>query len=208
MPETSKFNWPAPTGPNWRRSAPERLLDNPYFAVDRYAAVAPTGLEATYWVQNFKNLAVGVIPLHPDGTITLVGQWRFPADRYSWELPEGGVPAGEAALDGAKRELKEETGLLAEQWRHILSMQLSNASSDELGHVFLATGLSAAETDPDPTEFLTPVRAPFGAALAAVLSGDILDAMTVAGLLRLHHMAVTGALAPDLASAVLATVVG
>ena len=207
MPETSKFNWPAPTGPNWRRSAPERLLDNPYFAVDRYAAVAPTGLEATYWVQNFKNLAVGVIPLHPDGTITLVGQWRFPADRYSWELPEGGVPAGEAALDGAKRELREEVGLLADTWRHVLSLHPSNASSDEVAHVFLATDLSAADTDPDPTEVLTPARVPFGEALAAVLSGEILDAMTVAGVLRLHHMAVTGALAPDLASAVLATVV-
>ena len=207
MSQGSKFSWPQPTGANWRRSAPERLLDNPYFAVDRYAAVAPTGLEVTYWVQNFKNLAVGVIPLHPDGTITLVGQWRFPSDRYSWELPEGGVPAGEGALDGARRELREEAGLEADDWRHILTMQLSNASSDEVAHLFLATGISAVAIDPDPTEVLTPARVPFGEALKAVMSGEILDAMTVAGLLRLHHMAVTGALAPDLASAVLATVV-
>jgi 8-oxo-dGTP pyrophosphatase MutT (NUDIX family) len=154
-------------------------------------------------VHHQKNLAVGAIPLFPNGDIMLVGQWRFPFGTYSWELPEGGVPPGEEALAGAQRELREEVGLVARDWQRILVMQISNSSSDERCEVFLATGLSTAALDPDPTERLTPARVPFHEALSAALNGRIQDCITVAALLRLHHMAVTGALSPDLTSALL-----
>lgn len=199
-------SWLRPHGQGWQAGPPVRIHDNPYFAVDAYQAVAPTGVAADYWVHHQKNLAVGVIPLHPDGTISMVGQWRFPFGAYSWELPEGGVPRGEAALDGARRELREEAGLEARHWRRILVMQMSNSSSDEMCEVFLATDFSAVATDPDPTELLAAARVPFGEALRAAAVGQIQDAITVAGLFRLHHMAVTGALTPDLARAVLSSV--
>ena len=199
-------DWLRPHGEGWRAEPPQRVHDNPYFAVDIYDAVAPTGVAATYWVHHQKNLAVGVVPLHEDGTISLVGQWRFPFGAYSWELPEGGVPEGEAALEGAKRELREEAGLVAAHWTPILTLQSSNASCDELCQVYLATGFTTAPVDPDPTEMLVPARVSFGEALAAVAQGRIQDAMTVAGLLRLHHMAITGEIAPELAQAVLASV--
>ena len=196
--------WLRAHGRGWTAGPPRRLHDNPYFAVDAYDAVAPTGRAAAYWVHHQKNLAVGVIPLFPNGDIMLVGQWRFPFGTYSWELPEGGVPPGETALDGARRELREEVGLEARDWQPILRMQLSNSSSDEVCEVFLATGLVEVPTDPDPTEMLTSARVPFHEALAAAVEGRILDSITVAALLRLHHMSVTGALSPDLASALLA----
>jgi len=193
--------WLRAHGSGWRAGPPTRVHDNPYFAVDVYDAVAPTGVAAPYWIHHQKNLAVGAIPLFPNGDIMLVGQWRFPFSAYSWELPEGGVPPGETALAGAQRELREEAGLVARDWRRILVMQLSNASSDEVCEVFLATDLTDAPVEPDPTEMLTPARIPFGDALAAALDGRIQDCITVAALLRLHHMAVTGALSPDLAKA-------
>jgi len=196
--------WLRAHGTGWTAGPPERLHDNPYFAVDAYAAVAPTGLAAAYWVHHQKNLAVGAIPLFPNGDIMLVGHWRFPFGSYSWELPEGGVPKGEAALAGAQRELREEVGLEAQDWQRVLVMQMSNSSSDELCEVFLATGLSPAPVDPDPTEALTPARVPFREALAAAVDGRIQDSITVAALLRLHNMAVTGELSPDLASVLLA----
>ena len=198
--------WMVSHGPPWRAGPPERIHDNPFFAIDKFDAVAPTGVETPYYMQHFKNLATGVIALHPDGTISLVGQWRFPSRAYSWELPEGGVPPEETAQEGAQRELREEAGLTAATWRPILQLELSNASSDETCVLFLATDLSPADIDPDPTEQLTVARVPFGEALSAIAAGLIRDSLTVAGLLRVHHMAVTGDLAPDLADAVLRSV--
>ena len=190
-------------GPPWRVRSTTPIHDNPWFAVEDHEAIAPTGVEARYYMLRYKNWAVGVVPLHADGTITLVGQWRFPAGAYSWELPEGGQPRAEAPLEGGRRELREEAGLEARDWRLILKMQLSNASSDELAWLYLATGLSEAPVEPDPTEALVIARVPFRQALAAVLAGEIQDSLTVAALLRVHHMAVTGELGDKLAAAVL-----
>ena len=195
--------WLHPRGPKWRVESQRPVHDNPWTALTHYKAVAPTGAPADYYLIHFKNVAVGVLPLHEDGAVTLVGQWRFPFGTYSWELPEGGSPAPEHPLDGARRELREEAGLEAAQWRHILTLQLSNASSDEIAHGYLATGLSAVPHAPDPTEALAVVRVPFREALDAAAAGRIQDAITVAMLLRLHHMAVEGELSDGLTRAVL-----
>ena len=196
--------WLRPHGSLWTVQSRERVLDNPWFAVDAYAATAPTGVSSPYYVMAKKALAVGVIPLHEDGTVSLVGQWRFPFGTYSWEIPEGGVPVGEDALEGAKRELSEEVRLQATDWREIVRLHLSNASSDERCIGYLATGLSRCERHAaDDTEELAVERVPFREALQAAVTGQIEDAITVAMLLRLHHMAVTGELHPALARAVL-----
>jgi 8-oxo-dGTP pyrophosphatase MutT (NUDIX family) len=196
-------NWLAPQGQPWQVTTSTRFHDNPWFAADDFDAVAPTGVPAKYYLLHFKNWAVGVIPLHADGTISLVGQWRFPFRDYSWELPEGGQPRGEAPLDGAKRELREEAGVEAANWRLILNMQLSNASSDEQAFLYLATDLTPVPVDPDATEELAQVRVPFREALAAATTGKIKDALTVAALLRLYHMAQEGELSDALTRLVL-----
>lgn len=196
-------DWLAPRGSGWTVRAKSHLHDNPWFALDEFDAVAPTGHPARYYLQTYKNVAVGVLPLHDDGTVTLVGQWRFPFDAYSWELPEGGAPKDEAPIEGARRELREEAGLAASDWRHILTLQLSNSSSDEVALGYLATGLTAVEHAPDPTEALAVARVPFGEALKAATSGRIQDAITVAMLLRLHHMAHQGELSAGLTRLVL-----
>ena len=198
------YPWLAPKGPRWKAGAPTRLHDNPWFAVDFYEAIAPTGVHAKYYVHQQKTVAVGCLPLHDDGTVMLVGQWRFPFGTYSWEMPEGGSPPPEVPLEGCKRELAEETRLKAAEWREVLRMQLTNASTDEVAICYLATGLSPTEEHAaDDTEDLALVRVPFREALDATVQGHIQDSMTVATLLRVHHMAVTGALDPALAQAVL-----
>jgi len=195
--------WLRPRGQGWKVLSKSHVHDNPWFAVDAFEATAPTGHPARYYLQSYKNLAVGVLPLHEDGTVTLVGQWRFPFDAYSWELPEGGAPKGEDPLEGARRELREEAGLVAREWRHILTMQLSNASSDEVAFGYLATGLSPVAHDPDATEQLTVVRVPFREVLKAAADGRIQDAITVAMALRVHHMAHEGELSTGLTRLVL-----
>ena len=189
--------WLQPNAPPWRAGAPECVHDNPWFAADVYAGVAPTGAEAAYYVLRYKNAATGVIPLHEDGTVTLVGQWRFPFGTYSWELPEGGAPLHEPPVEGARRELREEAGLSAARLVLILTMQLSNASSDETAYIYLATGLTPTDMERDATEALALARVPFGEALKASVDGRIRDSLTMAGLLRLHHMACEGELGAD-----------
>ena len=195
--------WLKAHGDPWRVEGETPLHDNPWFSLTHYKTIAPTGRPADYYLQGYKNLAVGVLALHDDGTITLVGQWRFPFNAYSWEIPEGGAPHGEDPLDGAKRELREEAGLEASDWRLALTLHLSNSTSDEVALCYVATGLRAAPVEPDDTEAIAVVRVPFRAALKAAVDGQIQDAITVAMLLRAHHMAVTGEFSAPLTRAVL-----
>jgi 8-oxo-dGTP pyrophosphatase MutT (NUDIX family) len=200
-----KPGWLRPHGRPWMRG-PERLVyENPWIRVSHHEPTAPTGRPAQYGLVQFKNLAIAVLPLHDDGTVTLVGQHRFPFADYSWELPEGGSPHGEDPLAGAKRELAEETGLQAREWRQVLQMQLSNSVTDERAVGYLALGLSPSEGGHvrDETEEIALARVPFREALDAALAGHMADALTVAMLLRAYHMAREGALPDALAGAML-----
>jgi len=179
------------------------VYENPWLRISEHQAVAPTGAPALYGVVGFKNFAIAILPLHEDGTVTLVGQNRMPLADYSWEIPEGGGPLSEDPLDAAKRELREEVGLAAEHWREVLRYQLSNSVTDERGFGFLATGLSPVEAEPDETESLQIARAPFREALDLAVAGEIKDGMTVAMLLRAYHMAREGELPPQLAKVML-----
>jgi 8-oxo-dGTP pyrophosphatase MutT (NUDIX family) len=195
--------WLVPHGKPWRRANERTRFENPWLAVREYDAVAPTGKPATYGAVHFKNYAIAVLPLHEDGTVTLVGQNRFVFQDYSWEIPEGGGPLAEEPMAAAKRELREECGLEAAEWRQILQVQLSNSLTDEQAFGFLATGLTQTRTEPDETEDLAVARVPYAEALEAVSAGFIKDALTVAMLLRLHHMAAKGELSGGLAQLVL-----
>jgi len=174
----------------------QRTFENPWFVVDTHAIIHPHGAEGSYSVVRPRGVAVGVLPIDAEGHVHLVGQWRFPLKRYSWEMPEGGAAPGEAPVACAARELKEETGLRAGALTPLLEMDLSNSFTDERAVVFLATDLHPGEAQPEPMEVLKRRRAPFGQVLEKVVSGYIRDSMTVAAVLRAHHMAVTGLL-PD-----------
>lgn len=201
---SEKPPWLKAHGTPWGVTRETVVYDNPWITLTEYDAVAPTGRPALYGKVTFKNRAIGVVPLHADGTVTLVGQNRFSHANYSWELPEGGAPLDEDPLDGAKRELAEEVGLVAADWRLILTMELSNSITDEICHGFLALDLSPTATAPDDTEDLVVARVPFAEALDAAVAGHMPDSLTVALLLRVHHMAVKGQLPADLARLVLA----
>jgi 8-oxo-dGTP pyrophosphatase MutT (NUDIX family) len=200
---SDKPAWLKPHGKPWAIREQKVVYDNPWITLTEYQATAPTGRPALYGKVGFKNQAIGVVPLHEDGTVTLVGQNRFSLANYSWELPEGGAPMGEDPLDGAKRELAEEVGLVAADWRLILRLELSNSVTDEIAYGYLATGLAPTGVEPDETEDLAIARVPFGDALHAAVAGHMPDALTVALLLRVHHMAVRGELPGDLARLVL-----
>lgn len=190
-------------GDPWIVRSVERPFENDWFAIDTHRVTHPGGREGTYSVIRVRRLAVGVLPIEPDGRVHLVGQWRFPLRRYSWEMPEGGAEPGEDAEACARRELLEETGLSAGRMQAILELDLSNSLTDERATIFIATGLASGEASPEDTEILCRRTAPFAEVLRRVGDGRIRDSMSVAGVLRAHHMAVNGQLPESLARAML-----
>jgi len=171
----------------WKTLNVTEVYDNPWIHVDEHDVINPSGNPGIYGKVHFKNLACGIIPLD-DGETWIVGQYRYTLDRYSWEIPMGGVPVGTDPLAGAQRELKEETGLTAERWQPILNVHLSNSITDEAGIVYVAEDLTHGEPEFDDTEQIEIKRLPFDDVVRMVNDGEITDALSVAGILKLAAM--------------------
>lgn len=161
----------------WTLISTRNIYDNPWISVREDAVIRPDGDRGIYGVVHFKNIAIGVLAVEND-FIYLVGQYRYPLERYSWEIPEGGCAEGEDPLDAARRELEEETGLRAKNWRKLGEAYLSNSVSDELAVWFVATELTQGERRPEGTEQLEIRRVPFDDAFRMALSGEISDAIS------------------------------
>jgi len=189
--------------PPWRDAGSAPVFESPWMQLTRHDATAPTGMRADYVVMRPRNLSVGVLPVHDDGTVTLVGQQRFALMNYSWEMPEGGAPFDEDPMAGARRELAEEAGLEAASWREALKAEMSNSITDERAIAWIVWDLTPVPVAPDPTEIIRSVRVPFGDLLREIGRGAVRDMFTVATALRAYHMAREGELPPELAKVML-----
>jgi 8-oxo-dGTP pyrophosphatase MutT (NUDIX family) len=170
----------------WKITSQKNIYDNSWINVTEYQVINPAGNPGIYGKVHYKNLAIGVLPLDDELNTYLVGQYRFPLNQYSWEMPEGGGPEGSDPLESAKRELLEETGLKASQWTEIQRLHLSNSVSDELSILYLARGLEQFEAEPEETEQLIIKKVPFAEMYRMVCNGEITDAMTVAAVLKVQ----------------------
>jgi len=169
---------------SWKTNKTRVVYDNPWIKVREDDVVQPDGKPGIYGVVHFKNKAIGVLPIDDDGNIYLVGQFRYPLDVYSWEIPEGGGPHDEDPLLAAQRELQEETGLTAGHWKELGRAHLSNSVSDEEAIYYLATQLEKGEACPEGTEDLAHKHIPFPEALNMVLRGEITDALSVMAIMH------------------------
>ncbi len=169
---------PAP----WRRLTRRRVYENPWMAVDEDLVELPNGLTTIYGVVRCGE-CVGMLPFPDPEHVVLVRQWRYIAGRATWEMPTGGVHEGETVEQAAQRELGEEAGVHAGRLTPVTSYATSKSVVDETAHLFLAHDLTAAMGPPDDTEFLQRHTVAFDDALQMVLTGEIVDSMTIIAIL-------------------------
>ncbi|MVT08249.1 NUDIX domain-containing protein [Chitinophaga tropicalis] len=178
----------------WTILSSEQKYDNKWIQVTEHQVLNPSGGKGIYGVVHFKNAAVGVIALDEQNNTYLVGQFRFPLEQFSWEIPEGGGAEGEDTLEAAKRELLEETGLVAKSWVPIVKMHLSNSVCDEAGIIYLARELEQRVAEPEETEQLVTKKVPFEEAYQMVKRHEITDSLSVAAIQKVKLMMLEGEL--------------
>ena len=168
---------------------PWKVLETSYFRprfrIDKCELANGNLLDATIF--EFRSWA-NIVALTSDSKVVLVKQYRHGVCDVLLEFPGGVVEDGENPIDGARRELLEETGLVASRWTPILKMHLSNSVSDEYSIIYLAQQLEQGEAKPEETEQLLVKKIPFEEAWQMVQDGRITDAMSVAAIQKVKWM--------------------
>jgi 8-oxo-dGTP pyrophosphatase MutT (NUDIX family) len=173
----------------WKTLHIREIYSNKWITVEEHRVINPSGGQGIYGKVQFKNKAIGIVPLDEQGNTWLVGQHRYTLQAFSWEIPEGGGPPDIPLLVSAQRELKEETGLTAGRWQLLLRIHTSNSVTDEEGFIFLAEDICEGEPHPEETEAdLVVKKLPLIEAVNMVWQGEITDSLSVAGLLAVARL--------------------
>ena len=168
----------------WKTLSTREVYKNPWIRVREDVAEMPNGKTTLYGVCEFGQ-CVGVLPFVDADRVWLVRQYRYPArENHRWEMPTGGVHAGETSEAAAQRELREEIGYHASELTWISSFYTSKSVCEETAHLYLGRDLVAAESIPDDTEFFEHAILPFDEVLNMVLTSEIRDAMTMLAVLH------------------------
>lgn len=176
----------------WQTRQKQIVYESPWIKVEHRDVLNPAGNEGTYSLVHFKRLAIGILPLDENNYTWIVGQYRYPMQCYTWEIPEGGGDRDTDPLLSAKRELLEECGIVASDWTLIQRLQLSNSATDEVAFLYIARGLTFTKPQPEETEQLTVQKLHFDELYERVCSGEITDSLTVAAVLKTRLMMMEG----------------
>jgi len=145
-----------------------------------------------------KSIGVTIAPIDDEGCTTLVGQYRYVLDRFTWELPAGGCRLDQAPVEAAKIELSQETGYRATHWLRLFDGTVSPGSIDGRTQCFVAWGLQPGAPHPEPEEELVQRRVPFAESISMALSGEISHFASISLLLGIQTKLVRGELPKDL----------
>jgi len=167
----------------WRTLSSRSVYTNPWIRVREDHAELPDGRTTIYGVVECKP-CVGVLPFVDPDRVVLVGQYRYVARDFYWEMPTGAMHAGESEETAAQRELAEEAGYEADRLTRLYTLFTSKSVMDETAALYLAEGLRPVDHRPDPTEFIEVRTFPFARALEMVETGEIKDAMTIIAILH------------------------
>lgn len=160
----------------------ESLFDGGFLHAQKLIVQLPNGKTAVREVTRHRG-AVAIVPIWSDGTVSVVRQFRPAIDQESIEIPAGLVDAQEDRMEAAKRELKEETGISAENWHYLATVASSPGFCDERVSLYAATGLSEGESHFDEDEFLVSERIPLEKLYSMILSGEVVNSSTVSAVL-------------------------
>ncbi len=162
----------------WQTVSSRPIYANPWLQLREDVAALPDGRRTLYGIVETKP-AVGVLPFTDPATVVLVGQYRYVARAFLWEIPTGGIAPGESETDAAQRELAEEAGYRATRLTKLCTFVSSKSILDETAHLYAATGLTPSRHAGDDTEFIEVKTFAFADVLAMVERSEIVDAMTV-----------------------------
>lgn len=166
----------------WRQLSSRRIYTNKWMAIREDQVRLPDGRETIYGVVDCGN-CVGVLPFVDPGHVLLVGQYRYVAQRFAWEMPTGGVRLGESPEAAAQRELAEEAGRRAGRLTWISTYHTSKSVMNETAHLYLGEYLVSADRAPDDTEFIERRVFCFSDVVGMVRRAEITDSMTVIAVL-------------------------
>lgn len=169
----------------WITVSKKVVYENKWITVEEHDVITPSGTNGIYGVVRPKDIAIAILPLDEDNNTWIVGQYRYTLDSYEWELIEGGCSKNEIPIEAAKRELKEEAGIIASDFELVLEMQLSNSKSDEKSYSYIAKGLSFTTSEPEETEQIQVKKIAFSDLVNMCLNGTIKDALTIATVLAI-----------------------
>jgi ADP-ribose pyrophosphatase len=167
----------------WRTLASRAVYENAWVRVREDIAELPDGRSTLYGVIECAP-CVGVLPFLDADTVVLVGQYRYVARGFRWEMPTGAMKPGEEEPAAVQRELREEAGYEAERLVKLCVFETSKSVVDETAHLYIASDLRGVEHEPDPTEFIEVRAFPFDEVVRMVERSEIVDAMTVAAVLH------------------------
>ncbi len=168
----------------WKIISTKEHYDNQWLNVVEHQVLNPKGNPGIYSVVHFKQFAICILPLDDDYNTWIVGQYRFPLNEYSWEIPEGGGKLNIDPLESAKRELMEECGIEATSWTKIAECNTSNSCSDERAIIYIAKKLSFHQSAPEETEVLQVKKISFTELYRMAMHGEIMDAPTIIAVLK------------------------
>ncbi len=136
----------------------------------------------------YEKPAAGVIPLTPKGEVILIDQYRYVFGKRILGMIAGFIEDGETSLQAAKRELKEETGIVAGQFELLAKAELARSVATQTYYIFLAKDLEIGEAHPDSDEDIRVVRMPLADAVAKVMNGEIYHSPSMTAILMLDKL--------------------
>ncbi len=172
----------------WQTKNTATVYESEWIKVRKSEVINPAGNDAIYSVVHFKNLAIGVVPLDEDNNTWLVGQYRYPTNNYSWEICEGGGKHDVEPITSAQKELKEETGIIAQNYTEIMRLHLSNSATDELAIIFVGRDLRFEDAEPEESEQLQVKKMHISEVFEWCMQGKITDAISVAAIFKVKYM--------------------